>query len=227
MNKAVAVAKADLAEHRLPWIGFKLPYGWADMAAGKGDAWTVDLAPEARQAERPRLARLPPRARGRRRHQAVDGDAGPPRPDRPRRPPPNVAYSIVVTGWNQFFGAEQYSLDTLWPRTRRSTCSVSTSTKVRRRQERQGADHAHRPGRVTTSADRRLGPEKGLPWGVAETGYSDQAAGGRPAVGRRARTMQLKSYGGVAFTYFNTKLNSVATWAIDHRPRSSRSSPQP
>ena len=33
------LAEADLAAGRLPWISFKLPYSWPDMAAGKGDAW--------------------------------------------------------------------------------------------------------------------------------------------------------------------------------------------
>ena len=45
VDKAVSVAKADLAKDRLPWISFKLPYGWADMAAGKGDAWTSTSPP--------------------------------------------------------------------------------------------------------------------------------------------------------------------------------------
>ena len=35
------MAKTDLAERRLPWISFKLPYSWADMATGKGDAWAT------------------------------------------------------------------------------------------------------------------------------------------------------------------------------------------
>src|ERR1700712_5401458 len=41
---AVKSATADAAKHRVPWMSFKAPYSWKDMAAGKGDAWAKDLA---------------------------------------------------------------------------------------------------------------------------------------------------------------------------------------
>ncbi len=40
VDGAVSTVAEDLADNRLPWISFKLPYSWSDMAAGKGDAWT-------------------------------------------------------------------------------------------------------------------------------------------------------------------------------------------
>ena len=38
---------------RLPWISFKLPYSWARMAAGDGDAWARDLATKLAQLPGP------------------------------------------------------------------------------------------------------------------------------------------------------------------------------
>ena len=108
---------SDLAHQRVPWISFKLPYSWAEMAAGRG-------------------RRLGPRR----------GPAGSPRLDGPvwvafhhepegdgqdithwtamqerlapivRSAAPNVAYTVILTGWNQFYGPKDYSLTSLWPR---------------------------------------------------------------------------------------------------------------
>ena len=84
---AVKTAKADAAKNRMPWMSFKPPYSWADMAAGKGDAWARDLATKMKAVGGPVWVAVAPRARGRRRHPAVEGDAGPPRADHARRRP--------------------------------------------------------------------------------------------------------------------------------------------
>ena len=41
---AVKQANADHAAGRLPWISFKEPLSWADMAAGKGNTWATQVA---------------------------------------------------------------------------------------------------------------------------------------------------------------------------------------
>ena len=66
VNDAVRTARIDLLRQRIPWISFKLPYSWAEMAAGRGDVWARRLARRTLEARRPRLGGLPPRARGRR-----------------------------------------------------------------------------------------------------------------------------------------------------------------
>ena len=43
IDKAINDATSDLANERMPWISFKLPYSWQDMADGRGDAWVHEL----------------------------------------------------------------------------------------------------------------------------------------------------------------------------------------
>ena len=57
------------------------------------------------------------------------------------------------------------------------------------------------------------GPTRGLAWGVAETGFTDKASEVDPQWVQRTYNL-LKKYDGMAFTYFNTKLNSIANWAL-------------
>ena len=40
VDSAVRMAAGDVAKGRLPWLSFKLPYTWSEMAAGKGDVFT-------------------------------------------------------------------------------------------------------------------------------------------------------------------------------------------
>ena len=90
---------------------------------------------------------------------------------------PNVAYSIVLTGWNQFYGPSQYSLDSLWPKnTKIDLLGVDTYEKL----------GVVKDGKEQTKATNwqkdYFGPfgdwaaKKGIAWGVAETGYSDRAS---------------------------------------------------
>ena len=123
----------------------------------------------------------------------------------------NVAYSIVLTGCNQFYGAAQYSLDSLWPKnTKIDLLGVDTYDKlgvVKDGKEQTKATDWQR----TTSVRSGAGPRR----------RASPGASPRPATPTRLRTVdpqwvsrtynELKSYGGVAFTYFNTNLNSAAT----------------
>jgi len=53
----------------------------------------------------------------------------------------------------------------------------------------------------------------GIPWGIAETGYTDYASERYPHWIQQTYA-SLRSYGGVAFTYFNTTLNAYGSWAL-------------
>jgi hypothetical protein len=213
VTSAVNVSKTDLANDRLPWISFKLPYSWAEMAAGKGDAWTLDLATKLSKLNGPVWLAF---------HHEPEGDGvmadwtamqarlAP----IVRNAAPNVAYSIVVTGWNQLYGPSQYSLDNIWPKnTTIDLLGVDTYEKL----------GVVKDGKEQTKATNfeqdyfkpfgDWAKAKGVAWGVAETGYSDRAS--ELDAGWVNRTYGiLKKHGGVAFTYFNTKLNSASTWAI-------------
>jgi hypothetical protein len=60
---------------------------------------------------------------------------------------------------------------------------------------------------------RRWANNKGVAWGLAETGYSNQAAAVKPRWPIHKYRL-LKRYGGVAFSYFNTSLHSKADWTL-------------
>ena len=151
VDSAVKIAKTDLAAGRLPWISFKLPYGWADMAAGKGDAWIRDLATKLSKLNGPVWLAFHHEPEG-------DGDIKQWTAMQARLAPivrstaPNVAYSIVLTGWHQLYGDDAVQPGLLvaqehQDRPRR----LRHLQQVRRRQGRQGGDQVHGLRRTTTS----------------------------------------------------------------------------
>ncbi len=213
VDKAVATAKADLAANRLPWISFKLPYSWPDMAAGKGDAWVRDLTTKLSKLDGPVWLAF---------HHEPEGDADIKQWTlmQAHLAPivhsiaSNVAYSIVLTGWNQLYGASQYSLDSLWPKnTKIDLLGVDTYNKL-------GVVNNGKEQTKSTDFENSYfkpfgawASKHGVAWGVAETGYTNKASELDPQWVSRTYN-QLKANGGVAFTYFNTAVNSNSDWPI-------------
>ena len=64
VDAAVSTARSDLRHNRVPWISFKLPYSWEEMRDGRGDDMDSSARSQDVAARRPRVAGLPPRARG-------------------------------------------------------------------------------------------------------------------------------------------------------------------
>ena len=213
VDSAVRIARSDLAAGRLPWISFKLPFSWSDMADGRGDRWADGLAA--------RLATLPGPVWVAFHHEPEgDGDISQWRRMQERLAPlvraaaPNVAYTVVLTGWHELYGSSEYRLDALWPR----------GVKI----DVVGFDVYNQLGVVKNGATNTTGTDLArsyfaplaawsrthhVAWGLAETGCTDDASRSDPDWIRRT-SRQLESLGGVAFTYFDTTLNSIAPWAI-------------
>jgi hypothetical protein len=213
VDKAVATAKSDLADGRLPWISFKLPYSWGDMAAGKGDAWTKDLATKLSKLNGPVWLAF---------HHEPEGDGNIKQwtAMQARLAPivrsyaHNVAYSIVLTGWHEFFGEAQYKLDNIMPKNTKidllgldvyNRYGAPTNGKIQTTRSNLDRDYF-----APTSAWARA---HDMAWGVAETGYTDKSATDDPTWIQQTYN-ELKARGGVAFTYFNSNLNSTANWAL-------------
>jgi hypothetical protein len=212
VSSGVSMASKDIAAGRLPWISFKLPYSWDGMVAGQGDAWTKDVAT--------RLAALPGPVWLAFHHESEgDGDIQVWRQMQERLAPivrstaPNTAFTVVLTGWNELYGDAQFRLENIWPRT---TVDVA------------GFDVYNKYGVVTNGVMNTTGTNlktayfeplsawaasKGVAWGIAETGFTDAAAVKYPHW-IRDTYQALIGLDGVAFTYFNTTLNSVANWAL-------------
>src|SRR5664279_2969606 len=114
VNNAITSVKADLAAGRLPWISFTLPYTWADMAAGKGDAWATDLVHKLATVGGPVWLAF---------HHEPEGDgvlADWVRMQQHLAPivhglTNNVAYTVIFTGYDVLFGGAKYALNSLWP----------------------------------------------------------------------------------------------------------------
>jgi len=210
---AVDTARRDLALQRLPWISFKLPYSWEEMRDGLGDDWTRDLARRLAQLDGPVWLAFHHEPEG-------DGDVSAWSAMQARLAPivrstaPNVAYSIILTGWNQLYGASQFSFDSIWPDgTEIDLVGFDVYDKYGVERGGNRTEQATDFEKHYFSKFRRFAQEHDVAWAVAETGHTDHSADVRPDWVLRTYLSVLK-YGGVAMAYFNSTLNSVAPWKL-------------
>ncbi|TNC31630.1 hypothetical protein [Mumia zhuanghuii] len=209
VDKAVRTARADVAAGRLPWISFKLPHSWAAMANGQGDAWVRDLAERLDAIPGPVWLAFHHEPEG-------DGDVGAWRRMQERLAPrvrkwaDNVAYTVILTGWNQLYGPAAYSLSALWPRGVKVDVAGFDVYNSYGRGGRLVENDVVKDYFVPLS---RWASRQGVRWGLAETGYSDPAAERDPTWIRHS-AKALAARGGVAFTYFDSPYNSTANWVL-------------
>jgi hypothetical protein len=212
-DKAVKTARSDLANGRLPWISFKLPYSWEQMAAGKGDAWAKDIAVK--------MAALPGPVWIAFHHEPeTDGDVRQWRAMQERLGPivrnnaPNVAFTIILTGWHQISGEKEFALDALWPSTKVDVAGFDIynfykTTNSDGTYFTKPSDLRHKYFEPIS----KFVASKGAAWGLAETGYNDAAAQDLPNLMKETYDAMVDNHG-VAFAYFNSPLNSSTSWVI-------------
>ncbi len=211
VSSAVRMATTDASMRRIPWMSFKLPHSWEQMAAGAGDAWARDLVARLDRVDGPVWLAF---------HHEPEGEGDIAAWTRMQnrlgpivRSADNVGFSIVLTGWNNLYGPQQYHLDKLWPSTKVDIAGFDVY-------ERYGAP---KDGRIVTEHTDFVGRyfkpfqafarKKGMAWGLAETGYSHKASTDDPQWMQRTYD-QMANNGGVAFSYFNTTLNSTTDWSL-------------
>jgi hypothetical protein len=205
---AANVAKADVAKHRVPWMSFNPPYSWTDMAAGRGDAWARDLATRMKAAGGPvwvAIAHEPEGEGDMQKWKAMQARLAP----MMRSIAPNLGYTIILMGYHQLYGDAKYSLANTWPATKIDVAGFDVYEKygVKGYTTWKDMDGAY------FSKFQTWAKSKGVAWGLAETGYSDAAA--KASSTWMSRTYKdMVTYGGIAFTYFNTNLNSQANWSL-------------
>lgn len=213
VGAGVDQARRDIGEGRLPWLSFKLPHPWHEMADGQGDPWVRDLAERLRTVPGPVWVAF---------HHEPEGDGDVRQWTRMqrhlaplvRRTAPNVGYTVVLTGWNELYGPRNLRLGAVWP-------SGTTIDVV-------GFDVYDKYGvlkhgrRFATSTDfagsyfrpfERFARRHHTRWALAETGQTDSAAAVDPRWVRRTY-LQIARYDGVAMSYFNSGLNSRADWRL-------------
>jgi hypothetical protein len=220
IDKAVRQAKSDLALGRLPWISFKAPYGWSEMAAGVGDGWTTQLADGLKTVPGPVWLAV--------HHEPEkDGDMAQWTAMQARIAPiihartDNVAFSVIYSGWNTF-GAGKNTIATKWPGDQNvDILAIDAYNDM----------GAVRDGRVgTKSLDIRAYYEKMAAWAnahgtkgwaIGETGQTRQAASDDPQWLDRA-FRDMIALGGSGLSYYDSSANSVSDWTLDDPVKFSR-----
>lgn len=203
---AVRTAEGDVAAGRIPWMSFKLPHSWADMASGKGDAWAKDLASRISGVKGPVWVAFHHEPEG-------DGDVTTWKKIQERLGPilrngaKNVGFSVILTGWNQWYGESKYRIENIWPNTTvdiagfDAYCFYGTW--------KNGKYRTGDPSLKVAYFDKisAWAKSKGVAWGLAETALTDAASADNPNWIKTTHG-ELKATGALAMAYFDTKLHS-------------------
>lgn len=213
VDKAITRAKANHAAGIRTWLSFKLPFSWAEMAAGKGDAWVKALysklealnfevwvafhhepegeqSPAAWRAMQDRLSRMVPSER--------------------------IKFWLIVTGWHQEFSdAATWRWDALFP-TGAPIHGIAYDQpylKYGRHLKTGVFDDTWNEGSVYVLKLAARAKALGVRAGIAECGYSDEAFDKDPAwLDRFLAACQAN--GLEAVTYFDSVLNSAKSWTL-------------
>ncbi|UAL30584.1 hypothetical protein K8W59_03420 [Nocardioides rotundus] len=217
IDKAVSKVRADHAAKRLPWISFKLPGTWKQMADGEYDAWVRELTAKLAATDGPVWVAF---------HHEPENDSQPVAEWTRMQArlskivhagSDNVAFTIILMGWHQAYGTDpRLKLDALWP--------GDGTVDVLGLDPYNWYGHVRSDGaRISDRSDltkywnvfSSFAKAHGTRWGVAEIAYNDSAAELDPAWISRAYS-QMTAAGGVAMSYFDTSYNTLGnTWVLD------------
>ena len=209
---AVRTAKSDLAQGRLPWISFKAPYSWSQMADGVGDSWARELAEGLRTVPGPVWLAV--------HHEPEnDGDMNQWTAMQARIAPiihartDNVAYSLIYSGWNTFGGGNN-TIATKWPGDGNVDILAidAYNDYGAARNSRVGAKVLDLKTYYVKMAT--WAKEHGTAWAIGETGQTRAAAQVDPTWLDRAY-LDMVALGGSGLSYYDSSANSVADWTLD------------
>jgi hypothetical protein len=214
---AMDLARRDLARGRLPWMSFKLPHAWDEMAAGAGDRWARHLAARMGRLNGPVWLAFHHEPEG-------EGPVGDWRRMQQRLAPivrahDNLAMTVIVMGYHEFYGEAKYRMKNLWPRGVKIDVAgfdIYNQLGV----VKYGEENTEGTN-LNASYFKKIAPwakRHNVAWGLAETGITHKAAKRHPHWIRKTHR-RLERAGGVAMSYFNTRLNSIATWTLTTRPK--------
>lgn len=214
---AVSAAASDLAAGRLPWISFKTPYAWADMAAGKGDTWATDIAsrlaalngpvwvafwhePENDTASEGSMADWT----------AMQAHLAP----IVHRVAGNVAYTMILMGWNSMFGPAEDQLVNNWPGDGKiDVIGLDLYNSYGAKSGAGQLDFMKYFDKISAFATAHHSH-----WALGETGYTSAAQQNYPTYLQDFYAGLVKD-GGIAMSYFDSSYNSIADWTLDDPQR--------
>jgi hypothetical protein len=212
---SVRSARADVAAKRVPWISYKTPGTWRQVAAGTYDAWALGLIKQ------------------------LDAVPGPVwlafwhEPENDNQPiadwtrmqthlmrlvkahSDNIAKTMIVMGWWQVGGDRpELKLPRIWPGD--GLIDVIGMDPYNVYGVTKNGKTATNMSDVRTyiKTFSTFARAHGARWGVAETAYTDQAAAKYPGWITNFY-QQLVAAGGVAMAYFDTTLeNHGRSWPL-------------
>ncbi len=212
IDRAVRNATADLAAGRLPWISFKAPHSWEQMASGAGDDWSRELADALAKVPGPVWLAV---------HHEPENDGNMDAwTQMQRKVAPiihartdNVAYSVIYSGWNTF-GGDNNTVASKWPGDQHiDILAVDAYNDF-------GAVRGGREGKKVLDLSTYYAKmaawatAHGTAWAIGETGQTRKAAAQDPTW--LDRTYQaMVDMGGAGLSYYDSTHNSVADWTLD------------
>ncbi|MFT3871693.1 MAG: hypothetical protein QM714_03465 [Nocardioides sp.] len=212
ISGAVRDAKADLKAGRLPWISFKAPYSWSQMAAGNGNRWAKELARGLRKVHGPVWLAV--------HHEPEkDGDLALWTKMQRQIAPiihartNNVAYTVIYSGWNTYGGGRN-TVATKWPGNANIDILAIDAYSDYGVRRAGGVGDKHLDVRPYFRKMARWARHHHTAWAVAEIGQSRPAAKDDPKwLVRAYHTMQR--LGGAGMSYFDSNKHSVTDWTLD------------
>jgi hypothetical protein len=220
VDYAVSKVRDDLASNRLPWISFKLPYSWADMANGKGDAWVVGLTDKLANVNGPVWLAF---------HHEPEGDGNMQDWKRMQQHlapivhghSNNIAYTVIYTAWDVLFEKGEYDLPTVWPGEQYvDILGMDMYNKYGTVKDGKTSTNMLDP-MVYFRPVSNFANTHHVRWALGETGYTPQAAAVNPTW-LDTEYNDLRATGGVALSYFDSSLNSIADWTLDYPAKLTR-----
>lgn len=211
VDKALSVVNADEAAGRLPWISFKMPYSWADMAAGRGDAWAINLVQRLAQVNGPVWLAF---------HHEPEGDGNMTDWTAMQRHlaplvhqySDNISYTTILIAWDSFYGPSEYRINNVWPGD--GLVDIAAWDVYNNFGTTRGNPKAMLDTASYFSQMQAFAQAHHVDWAIAETGYTNAAAQADPQWLTHEYN-DLVAHGGLALDYFDSSLNSIADWTLD------------
>lgn len=205
---AVAMAKGDLAKGRTPFLSFKLPASWAEMASGSQDAWVTNLRDKLAALDGPVWVVL---------HHEPEGDGtiadwlAMQKHCLPLLATGKIVPGVCVTGYQQVTGGG-IKFGDCWPGSVAKFFAVDLY-------QRYGTTKDGKKQTTWTDLKGQLAKVNafaksvGVPWVNAETGITDDAFAARPSAMADLFAAH-RDNDCAALCYFDTILNSAGSWPM-------------